>query len=129
MTGLLQLAVALLAVLGADAGSVVPAVDWGSVLDRYGWPTAVVVIGGGLLLRGTLRTGREVVALEKQWADRLAALAVDYQARLAYADARRKEDHDARLVAEQRLDGILPAVSAVTAIVQQVKEELIRASK
>lgn len=126
-----------LAALVAAAGTVLAdtstgttvSVDWGALIDKYGLPLAMLVAGGILLLTGRLRTGREVVQLETLYKAQLAAQAADYEARLVYAEARRKEEHDARTQAENRLDAILPAVSAVTGLLQQVKEELIRAGR
>lgn len=106
----------------------------------------VVFIGGWLLYTRRLRTQGEIneqavnfgKALAAAEADRDKALAAviserdndrkTFEVQLSYVEARRVEEREGRIAAEKTMAVLTDAVDNVAALLQGVKEEVIRGS-
>lgn len=91
-----------------DAGLLVSIL---SVIDRYGLPLFVLVALAFLVWKGILRLGSDV--------DKLITQA---DARTAYVEARRVEEREARLKAEERLASNSEALREATSAFQDANE-------
>lgn len=90
-------------------------IDWPSFLREFGLPVTILAVFLGAILTGLLVAGKSVENERKVTLDRIVEWKERYDEQRIRADA-----------AETRLDTILPAVTNITSLVTNIREELIR---
>jgi hypothetical protein len=67
------------------------------------------------------------VGWQKRWDERERDYSANVQQMIAYVEQRRLEERQGRVEAEKRLTDVIDNVEALTALLQQVKDEVLRA--
>lgn len=104
--------------------------DFWAVVREFGLPLAMLAFVIGAITTGVFISGREKRDSDKIWTERLAEQEKDSLVQLAYVEARRGEERDGRLKAEEHLARVSIAtnesIRAMTELLNSIEKELIR---
>jgi hypothetical protein len=104
--------------------------EWTELISTVGTLGLVVVAVWAFYTRRIMtKSEREAldVGWQKRWEERERDYSANIQQMLAYVEQRRLEERQGRVEAEKRLSDVIDNVEALTALLQQVKDEVIRA--
>lgn len=100
--------------------------DFGPLIEKFGLPTAMLVIVIGLVITDKLRSGVSVDRQIKQMLDGFAGERQEAQAQVAYREQLRIEERARSDRLEQTLATTTTALRDITEVLKDVEREIVR---